>query len=507
MIDFPCKCGHRFSVEEDQAGGDVQCPECRRLVAVPFLGDAGNLDQDGTYKMGAPLRVEDEHAAEEMKRAYLPRKRDDEGDEYDLRPTPRDISNSGVETIPLKDEEAVRPGVLKYDPETGDLIRPMRLKQNEERVEDIPVAKAVLGYATGHTSGGVPLWRAPMALLMPGNISVIAVVFLLHMVAQLVVIPIGAGLFFLAPGPLLVAFAIMAHYANVVDEVGCMDRDELPGVLRGMSWSEDIWRPFVAFFAALMICYLPALLVFDAGSRVRVLASLATAGVGTLLFPGVLLTTATSGSVPNLRPDRVLRVILTCGASYVSVVLLWAAAGLLYAVSVSGVTAHALTLGGAGAMGTLLPTAAAYAVLLGSVYLMHLFTWQVGMLYRAHQPKFPWVWQHHEWSMQDEKELRELRRLRQEERRAKRRAAGGRGAGVKALVTAGSTPPVRAVAIESVAPVAVKEAEVSSRGAGGAERPAKRDADGLELSKEQLAGAEARLFAAMERKRAKGLGG
>jgi hypothetical protein len=36
-----------------------------------------------------------------------------------------------------------------------------------------------------------------------------------------------------------------------------------------------------------------------------------------------------------------------------------------------------------------------YGLLLASIILIHVFCWHVGLMYRAHQPEFPWILQHH----------------------------------------------------------------------------------------------------------------
>ena len=52
MISFACRCKHRFSLPDDQAGGIIQCPDCGRLNDVPTLDD---LDE--------PLHALDGHLA------------------------------------------------------------------------------------------------------------------------------------------------------------------------------------------------------------------------------------------------------------------------------------------------------------------------------------------------------------------------------------------------------------------------------------------------------------
>jgi hypothetical protein len=412
MINFTCKCGHQFSMTEDTAGGSIQCPDCKLLVDIPYLSDLQNLAEDGTFQLSPELQ-RDEQAIEDLARTAGRKQTDEDGETYDLRPTPEDIMNAGVEEIPLELKDEVRPGAPKYDPETGELIRPMDLKPNDEpSAADIPVAKPALNYASGMRLEDVPPAHVPLALLRPANLIVLIVVFLFHMLNQVFVVAIAGGMVFVVVLPVLMVFIIFGHYANVIDEVGRQDRDELPGLLRGVSWGEDIWHPFVAFAGAAMLCYLPALWVRDIAAPLGPIMVLVLAGLGTLLFPAVLLTTATSGSVFNLRPDRVISVIRCCGSAYTGTVLMWAVAAGLYGVGLYGVSAQAAAMVKWGQPQLPIAPLVAYPVLLAAIYMMHLFVWHLGLLYRQHQPQFPWVLQQHNWSMKDEKELQALRRQR-----------------------------------------------------------------------------------------------
>src|SRR5207244_2652601 len=103
--------------------------------------------------------------------------------------------------------------------------------------------------------------------------------------------------------------------------------DELPTPLRHLSWHEDTWGPFWNFVMALVACYGPALLLlmsYGANSLPKpVVLSLGgvMAIIGTTLFPAALLTTTTSGTLLNLRPDRVVGVTVVCGAEYLLVLI------------------------------------------------------------------------------------------------------------------------------------------------------------------------------------------
>jgi hypothetical protein len=418
MINFVCACGRAFSFPDDTAGETFQCPDCLRALDVPTLSDLASMEADGTIKVAEALARRPEA---ELDPDYIPRLKEQVGDvdEYDLRPTADDIIKAGVEAVPLKEEDEVRPATPKYDPETGELIRPMAVKQDKTPVAAVAAAVPVISYATAGYGGGVPPWRVPLELLMPANITVIVVMFMMHMLNQVVALMTAGGFFLIAPVGVVIAFFVLAHYVNVIDEVGRAERDELPTPLRGLSWSEDIWHPFVGFAAALMLCYFPA--VWAADASVWVAGALAL--LGSVFFPAVLLTTATSGSMWNLRPDRVLSVMGICGGKYILMGLLWLVAGGVYTAAAFGVIVHAVSLVSSGGLARHIAVILAYPVLLGAIYLMHLFAWYEGLLYRAHNVGFPWVLQRHIPTVsEDEKKLRQ-HRLEQLRKQKARQAA------------------------------------------------------------------------------------
>src|SRR5437763_4590742 len=117
MIDFPCQCGHRFSVPEELAGGMLQCPQCHRLNDVPLLSELKSFTPEGTYVVQPPPpRVS--HAGEVAK--FLSRQTvTPAGEEKDLRRHAEEFGGLGA---PPPNRAAAQP---KYDPITGKLIEPM----------------------------------------------------------------------------------------------------------------------------------------------------------------------------------------------------------------------------------------------------------------------------------------------------------------------------------------------------------------------------------------------
>ena len=57
MIKFPCRCSHLFTLDDEMAGGMIQCPRCGLLNDVPSLNDLQNILPDGTIDIElAPIK-------------------------------------------------------------------------------------------------------------------------------------------------------------------------------------------------------------------------------------------------------------------------------------------------------------------------------------------------------------------------------------------------------------------------------------------------------------------
>ena len=402
MIQFKCHCGQPFSVGDDQAGGLMQCPTCGRLNDVPTLSDLKNLDEDGNYKLDELELVEEPDRLDKLARTFTRRRTDDSGNEIDLRPTLDEVAAAGVDEIPLADEDGA-PTAPRYDPLTGELVEPIRVKPEPEKepIGALPVATPVLGYATTAPEkhpAGWSVWRVGLEMLHPANLIAIFFLMLVQLSLAIAVVPVSMGLFFLAPLMLFPLMAILGYFGKVVEEMGPGEQDELPRLLGQVSIREDFWNPFVGVSSAALIAFAPLwvarLLPFH--KAIPDYGWLGLLAVSLLLFPAILLTILTSGSYRNLRPDRVMGVMVRCGPGYLGVVLLM----VLSHVTNTGPVQNAMF----GLASMLAPGGQLWGPvrfmlgLLGwalSLYFMLWACWSLGVFYRRHHDQFPWVFQRH----------------------------------------------------------------------------------------------------------------
>ncbi|MDB5321365.1 MAG: hypothetical protein JWN40_2996 [Phycisphaerales bacterium] len=404
-IRFPCHCGHPFEVPADQAASSIQCPKCGRLNDVPSLSDLENISGDGTLLLKPSVPKPEPKRLAQVDRHFAPRRVDRKGNEIDLRNTHDDLADIGAppegDQIPLREQDA-RPAKPKYDPITGELIRPLKIATPPPpEQEKIPVAQRALTYASRDTAHVMNARRIFISLFMPANFVVMIFIFIFYFVFQMTVGLIGFYLFnILGLMPSLynlpLAFLLMAHYANTVEDNGPESIDELPRPLRNLSFAQDIFGPFSNMFTALAYCFLPAAALFIAlPPQIKAVAVLPLA-LGLFFFPAALLTAITGTTVLNLRPDRLAGVIRISAGQYMVSFFVWLLALPLFAFSLFGVY--------------LIPVqfredhlwiyqfnrpALAFPVLFLSIIVMHFATWHLGLIYRHHHDKFPWVLQKH----------------------------------------------------------------------------------------------------------------
>ena len=417
MIRFACLCQHKIEADEDMAGGLLQCPRCGRLNDVPTLSDLPHLSDDGTYNVEVARPKDDPLRLAELSIVYSKGVRDQDGDEIDLRMTSAELAEPGAasledgvdgDIIPLKGEASPRRvprPAPRYDPETGELIRPVELKPDPDKPPlnptAIPMAKAAVGYASGDTVGRHRTGRILVDLLMPVNVTVMSFIFIAHVLLQFTGTVTVSGLWMVVFLPLMLAAIIVSHYGNVVDDTGPEERDEVPRPLRGCALMDDIWYPFVNVFLTLSLCFLPAAFFFvRLGAALppplRWTITLAIFLLGVVFLPAVFVTTVAGGTFVNLRPDRLLGVMRACGAKYGLAVL-----GALVATSTYGFGIVAADLAFIRALtGARSPLPVwvhlmGYPMLALGIYCAHAFCWQLGLLYREFHSEFPWAYMRH----------------------------------------------------------------------------------------------------------------
>jgi hypothetical protein len=361
------------------------------------------MSADGTILLDLAPAKHEPGRFEELKRAFAKQKIDDLGNEIDLRQTPEDFARIGDDPFTLKDDTPKRIAP-KYDPVTGHLIREIPVEHHPDEVNpaDIPMARATLNYAPASARpprAGFSL----IAMAKPINLATMVFVFLAHLFVLVVVFGMAMGMFFIIPMWFGLIMALFAHYANVVEDVGPDQNDELPRFMRHFNFFDDIWRPFihsgVAFFYCFTIpiaanIFLPQHLPFPARSA----CVLAMTAVGVFLFPAVYLTAVTSGTISNLRPDRVLSVITKIGPRYILLILTFVLGSAIYgagmymtSVGVFNVVAFCFHKVGNLPGGLFV----GLGLLIAGIYLTHCFAWDVGMAYRTRHDQFPWVFQFH----------------------------------------------------------------------------------------------------------------
>jgi hypothetical protein len=437
-IRFPCHCGHRFEVPIEQAASAIQCPRCGLLNDVPALSDLQSYSDDGTVRLkedapAAHRPRRDPTVYTSFRRAHIDRT----GEDVDLRNSYDDLANVGAEpepdTIPLTgDERKTKPAKPKYDPVTGELIRPMPLAQTPDLTtppDQIPVARPAhsLTYAAGDTRDVMTARRIFVEMLMPVNFIVILFVFAAHVFFQvatfvLFVLLAVAGLpVWIAQFPL--AFLLMGHYTNTVTENAAEGKDELPRLLGSVSIGDDLWRPFVHMALAFMDAFLPAILCLMLVPPQFLAVTILPLGLGLFFFPAILLTTSTSGSTANLRPDRLAGVVRAAGGDYLFSFFCFLIALPTFVFALAGVyilPPHVL--GAIPWIWKLNHPFVVYPVILFNVILMHFACWHLGVVYRRHHTAFPWVLQQHvsarrRLEAQQAAKVRALNRRRQQARR------------------------------------------------------------------------------------------
>ena len=258
------------------------------------------------------------------------------------------------------------------------------------------MAQPALGYANASTTPTISSRSIFINLLRPINLLVMAVIFILYVCCGAIMLCGALGYFLGLPFLFIFVLMLIGHWANVVDEIGRQDRDELPRPFRDVQWYDDMCQPLGALALAVFLCYLPLhivhLTVHD--PHMQMLVGLPFALAGTLFFPAAFLITSTSGSITNLHPVRLWGTLVAAGGIYPVTVLLWTLAAIPY-----GFVLWTLLMSATPLWGELPHIYRDWRLLLGvlaaSIYLMHYFCWSLGMIYRERHSMLPWEFQYH----------------------------------------------------------------------------------------------------------------
>lgn len=394
MIKFACQCKYEFEVPDELGGRQLQCPQCKLLVDVPTQADLAQMTEDGTFRIEETGPKVDHF--QELHRAFSKRKVDENGVEIDFRLTPEQIAAAGT------NDESLEQGSVgtspKYDPVTGELIRPMELRTDAPpHPSQIPMAHPALNYARPELYERESIFQPLYELLRPVNLVTLFFVLLIHVMMTMIVFAayVMIGLTFLS------SLAMVAHYANVVEDIAVEQRNELPRFLRNFNVGDDIFMPLWNVLLAFLYCFLPAMFMhsFLSGTSLaaapKFLISFSIFMLGFVLFPAAVVTTITSGSIMNLRPDRVLGTIAQIGARYAYLVIVLVVAAVVYFVGfVETAFVPIRLVASTHASSWIEIPAVDYGALILGIYLMHYFAWILGLSYRRFHHMFPWVLQH-----------------------------------------------------------------------------------------------------------------
>ena len=189
----------------------------------------------------------------------------------------------------------------------------------------------------------------------------------------------------------------------VVEDTGYEEKDDLPPPLRGLALVDDLLRPATNAAVAYGVFFVPAGLAASwLPPEVGAPIALCLAAVGIVFAPVLLLTVVTSGSLNNASPLRVVRTALACGLAYPYVAIVAGlGAGLLAAATVVMTSAFAEITESPLRVLPPLPgpgwwaTGSLGAMFVGC-YLAHVAAWSLGLLYRRHHVRFPWLFQKHD---------------------------------------------------------------------------------------------------------------
>jgi hypothetical protein len=428
MISFPCPCrAYRFEVPDSEAGGELQCPKCGRLVDIPQMSDLASLDADGTVRMSEATVQNRAGELKDFSTTYRRSRQDDSGQDIDLRSDLDRLRRVGSKDKPPAENEPLPLAAPHYDPDTGELIEAIDLAPTPTpTATPTPPASPAATHtprARTSTAGGstlryqraesqdhshVGIWAIPGRLFEPIHITLTAILTVYILFVCAATMPLLGGLFFIAPVPLLGWTLLLAHYGCCIEDTGPGERNEIPRPLRNASFSNDIWHPLVRMVFSLATCFGPSVV---AAANLDGLAQVAGAALlftlGAMLFPAVAMTYCCSGTLANLRPDRFIGTIAQIGFSYFWTIFICTLA------VVFGFGSGFVALGAFVILFTTQPGwaigiwwIAAIVTAAIAVHLAHLATWTLGSQYRRIEAKLPWTFHEHERARAEAKRLK-----------------------------------------------------------------------------------------------------
>jgi hypothetical protein len=375
MINFPCLCGVKFSLGDEMAGEMFQCDKCGRLVVVPILDDLKNLGTDGTY---------------------------------DLLDAPAPKTTAATDTDPTAFDLAAPPRVApRYDPFTGELIREHALTEHElSPVQKAPPRVMSLNKSK-HRAEIEPVppysWLSVFVeLLMAKNAAVLAMMLVLAAFTAFTMFLVQAwGAYLLSFVPLILFIAMAGYYSLIIQETGPGQKNELPTPLRTFEVRTDVWDPMVHFVVANLVWLVPAMVIqamFANTPAAPVLGEILFA-IGMVIFPAIFLTLAADGVLINLRPDRLLRVMVRGGIYYLCTLVGWIGGTFLLGFGWEGLFAAPSTIiMRPGGLEMEIPrqwllrgTWPSFGYVLAGLYLQYYGCWLLGLIWRQHHAEFGWV--------------------------------------------------------------------------------------------------------------------
>jgi hypothetical protein len=381
MIEFSCLCGEKFSLPYEMAGESFQCDKCSRLVIVPTLDDLEHLDSDGAYTI-----EEEEPEAHRRPELAAPR------------------AESSIESIPLEELERPAPIGPRYDPFTGELIRPLKVEKFIPSAESLrPQRPPPLSKSRRKLLEPPPKWQWVLReMFRAHNSFVVAVVAALHIVIIASFIVLMGGLFFVVGFELILFSPIICQYALIIQDTGPAEKDELPTPLRDFQFKEDIWDPFIHFMFSFGVCLGPALFVHVDGDPrlVDTPITIVLALAGFFFFPAILMTATNDGTLVNFRPDRVWGVIRADARTYAAVAGMVMLGTLIYLDGMWGQLEWTIRLFHKPSSGAMPPwpwflpgPALGFLMVVISLYMLYFACWELGIYWRRHHERFPWIHQ------------------------------------------------------------------------------------------------------------------